>query len=93
MSLDVQSYSLGHLGIVAGIFDSLKIGEAIDEAMPKQGSKNLPHSVIVKRAAAHPAAELAGHARRRRQVNRIQANSFVYNPLFPQACPASQCNL
>jgi transposase len=48
MNLDVQSYSLGHLGIVAGIFDSLKIGEAIDEAMPKQGSKNLPHSVIIK---------------------------------------------
>jgi transposase len=48
MNLDVQSYSLGHLGIVAGIFDALKIGEAIDEAMPKQGSKKLPHSVIMK---------------------------------------------
>ena len=39
MDLDVQSYSLGHLGIVAGIFDTLKIGEVIDEVMPKKGSK------------------------------------------------------
>ena len=44
MDLDIQSYSLGHLGIVAGIFDALKIGEVIDGVMPKQGSKNLPHS-------------------------------------------------
>jgi hypothetical protein len=52
MDLDVQSYSLGHLGIVAGIFDTLKIGEVIDEVMPKQGSKNLPHSTIIKQRAA-----------------------------------------
>jgi transposase len=48
MDLDIQSYSLGHLGIVAGIFDSLKISEVIDGVMSKQGSKNLPHSVIIK---------------------------------------------
>ena len=48
MDLDIQSYSLGHLGIVAGIFDTLKIGEVIDGFMPKQGSKNLPHSTIIK---------------------------------------------
>jgi transposase len=48
MDLDIQSYNLGHLGIVAGIFDSLKIDEVIDEVMPKQGSKNLPHSTLIK---------------------------------------------
>src|SRR5512136_2192552 len=48
MDLDVQSYSLGHLGIVAGIFDTLKIGGVIDGVMPKQGSKNLSHSTIIK---------------------------------------------
>ncbi|MBP7070474.1 MAG: DUF4277 domain-containing protein [Methanothrix sp.] len=48
MDLDVQSYSLGHLGIVAGIFDTLKICEVIDEVMPKKGSKNLPNSTIIK---------------------------------------------
>jgi transposase len=48
MDLDIQSYSLGHLGIVAGIFDSLKISEVIDGVMSKQGSKNLPHSTIIK---------------------------------------------
>ncbi len=37
MDLDIQSYSLGHLGIVAGIFDELKIGEMIDDVMLKQG--------------------------------------------------------
>lgn len=55
MDLDVQSYSLGHLGIVAGIFDTLKIGEVIDEVMPKQGSKNLPHSTIIK---AYPSSKI-----------------------------------
>jgi len=39
MDLDVQSYSLGHLGIVAGIFDTLKIGEVIDEVMPNRAQK------------------------------------------------------
>ena len=47
MELDVQSYSIGHLGIVAGIFDTLKIGEVIDKVLPKQGLKNLPHSIII----------------------------------------------
>ena len=37
MDLDVQSYNIGHLGIVAGIFDVLKIGEVIDKVLPKQG--------------------------------------------------------
>jgi hypothetical protein len=35
MDLDVQSYNIGHLGIVAGIFDVLKIGEVIDNVLPK----------------------------------------------------------
>ncbi len=48
MDIDVQSYNIGHLGIVAGIFDTLKIAEVIDKALPKQGSKNIPHSIIVK---------------------------------------------
>jgi len=48
MDLDVQSYNIGHLGIVAGIFDVLKIGEVIDKVLPKQGSRNLPHSIIIK---------------------------------------------
>ena len=48
MDLDVQSYNLGHLGIVAGIFDALKIAEVIDRVLPKQGSNNLPHSIIIK---------------------------------------------
>ena len=48
MSMDIQSYLIGHLGIVAGIFDALGIGAVIDRALPKQGSKNLPHSIIIK---------------------------------------------
>ena len=48
MDLDIKSCSLGNLGIVASIFDALKIEEVIDGVMPKQGSKNLPHSTIIK---------------------------------------------
>ena len=39
MDLDVQSYNLGHLGIVAGIFDALKIAEVIDKSPAKTGLK------------------------------------------------------
>jgi len=48
MDVDVQSYNIGHHGIVAGIFDELRIAEVIDRALPKQGSKNLPNSVTTK---------------------------------------------
>ena len=48
MDAGIQSYNIGHLGIVAGIFDDLKIAEVIDRALPKQGSKNLPHSITTK---------------------------------------------
>lgn len=40
-----------------------------------------------------PRCRAAGHARRRRQVNRIQVGSFVCNLPFRQACLASQYNL
>ncbi len=53
MDLDVQSYNIDHLGIVAGIFDVLKIGEVIDKVLPKQGSRNLPHSIIIKAMILH----------------------------------------
>jgi transposase len=48
MGIDIQSYLIGHLGIVAGIFDALGIDEVIDRALPKQGPRNLPHSIIIK---------------------------------------------
>mgnify|MGYP000897922604 CR=1 FL=1 len=48
MDVDVQSYLIGHLGLVAGIFDSLKIADVIDESLPKKSSRNLPHSTVVK---------------------------------------------
>jgi transposase len=48
MEMDVQSYLIGHLGIVAGIFDKLNIAEVIDGILPKRGSRNLLHSVIIK---------------------------------------------
>ena len=48
MDVDVQSYLIGHLGLVAGIFDSLKIAEVIDRALPKKSSRNLPRSVVIK---------------------------------------------
>ena len=48
MEMDVQSYLIGHLGIVACIFDKLNIAELIDQILPKRGSRNLLHSVIIK---------------------------------------------
>jgi len=48
MDVDVESYLIGHLGIVAGIFDALNITEVIDEALPKKSSRNLPHSTVIK---------------------------------------------
>jgi transposase len=48
MDVDVQSYLIGHLGIVSGIFDSLDISEVIDESLPKKSYRNLPHSVVIK---------------------------------------------
>lgn len=48
MDMDVQSYLIGHLGIVAGIFDALNIADVIDRVLPKRGSLNLLHSVIIK---------------------------------------------
>ena len=48
MEMDVQSYLIGHLGIVAGIFDTLNIAGVIDRILPKRGSRNLLHSVIIK---------------------------------------------
>ncbi len=41
MDMDVQSYLIGHLGIVAGIFDALNIADVIDRVLPKRGSRNL----------------------------------------------------
>ena len=46
--MDAQSYLIGHLGIVAGIFDALNIADVIDRVLPKRGSLNLLHSVIIK---------------------------------------------
>lgn len=48
MDVEVQSYLISHLGIVAGIFDSLNIAEVIDRSLPKKSYRNLSHSVVIK---------------------------------------------
>ena len=48
MEMDVQSYLIGHLGIVAGTFDALNIADVIDRVLSTRGSRILPHSVIIK---------------------------------------------
>ena len=35
MEMDVQSYLIGHLGIVAGSFDALNLADVIDRFLPK----------------------------------------------------------
>ena len=48
MSTDILACVVGHLGLVAGIYDALGIGEVIDRALPKTRHHKLPHSVVVK---------------------------------------------
>lgn len=46
--MEVSTHLLQHLGLVAGIFDTLGIGEVIDRILPKMRHHKLPHSVVVK---------------------------------------------
>lgn len=48
MNADIFACIVGHLGLVAGIYDALGIGEVIDRALPKTRHHKLPHSVVVK---------------------------------------------
>jgi transposase len=45
---DESIQSVGHLGIVAGAYDSLGISQVIEQAIPKNRHHNLTHSQIVK---------------------------------------------
>ena len=45
---DDSILSVGHLGIVAGAYDSLGIADIIDTAIPKTRHHNLSHSQVVK---------------------------------------------
>jgi len=45
---DESILSVGHLGIVAGAYDSLGIANIIDTAIPKTRHHNLSHSQVVK---------------------------------------------
>ena len=48
MNADIYACIVGHLGLVAGIYDALGIGEVIDQALPKNRHHKLPHSIVVK---------------------------------------------
>lgn len=45
---DESILTIGHLGIVAGAYDTLGIGDIIDRAIPKTRHHNLSHSQVVK---------------------------------------------
>ena len=38
---------LGHLGLIAGVFQELKIDKLIDEKLPTEKNHNVPHSVCI----------------------------------------------
>jgi hypothetical protein len=46
--MEVQTSLIQHLGLVAGLFDQLGIGEVIDRALPKNRHHKLPHSIAAK---------------------------------------------
>lgn len=45
---DESILSVGHLGIIAGAYDSLGIADVIDTAIPKTRNHNLTHFQAVK---------------------------------------------
>jgi hypothetical protein len=45
---DESIQTVGHLGIVAGAYDSLGIGKVIDRAIPKTRQHHLTHSQVVE---------------------------------------------
>jgi len=45
---DTSILSIGHLGIVAGAYDSLQIADVIDTALPKTRHHNITHSQSLK---------------------------------------------
>lgn len=46
--VDGSNVTIGHLGIVAGVFDTLEIGKYIDEVIPKTRHHNVTHGTGVK---------------------------------------------
>lgn len=46
--IDASNVTIGHLGIVAGVFDTLEIGKYIDEVIPKTRHHNITHGIGVK---------------------------------------------
>ena len=45
---DTSIHSIGHLGIVAGAYDSLHIADVIDAALPKTRHHHLSHAQVLK---------------------------------------------
>jgi hypothetical protein len=45
--IEGTNVTVGHLGIVAGMFDKLGIGEYIDQVMPKTRHHNVSHGTAV----------------------------------------------
>ena len=45
---DTSIRSIGHLGIVAGAYDSLQIADVIDAALPKTRHHHLSHAQVLK---------------------------------------------
>jgi transposase len=46
--VDGSNVTIGHLGIVSGVFDTLEIGKYIDEVIPKTRHHNITHGIGVK---------------------------------------------
>ena len=46
--IDGSNVTIGHLGIVAGMFDTLEIGQYIDEVIPKTRHHHITHGTAVK---------------------------------------------
>ena len=46
--MEIITLPLEHMGLVAGVFDQLKIAEIVDGRIPKLRNHNLEHSKVIK---------------------------------------------
>jgi transposase len=42
-----RSSFLGHLGLIAGVFQELEVDKVIDEKLPKKRDHKVPHSICI----------------------------------------------
>jgi transposase len=80
--------SIGHLGLVAGSYDELRIGTIIDRLIPKNGQHKLTHGDIVKAMTING----LGYVERRLYLFPVFFTDISLKRLFNQDITVDQLN-